>query len=282
MQSPDDRCSPFSTPLLQHGAEYNGTSPRLDLIDLLSTHTPNEFAETEHSQNGSVTLNGISETPSSLKQLLSIQVRLQQLISPGSPSTSNVETRNPSLADVLLTVEDLIKILGELASMRQTFGSPISSQPWHGKGCLIPNSEEDSLIYLHTLTCYLYILQIFDSLTDALMETKASFVGASSILTRQSNLVPVFALGGFNPAPQPELNAEMSLYLIQLTVTKLHHLTHSTMPGRGNRNCALVGSTMRSATLDTDGDCWMLGSKGVVTDVIRLKEASVHRKLERR
>ncbi|KAI1766328.1 hypothetical protein GGR53DRAFT_487046 [Hypoxylon sp. FL1150] len=83
-------------------------------------------------------------------------------------------------------------------------------------------SDEYGLIILHTLTCYHYLLSILEPIVEFLMTKRSSTVERVN-----GRSLSTFSLGSFSLASQPEINAHVTLHLINLLIRKLRRLVSS-------------------------------------------------------
>lgn len=83
-------------------------------------------------------------------------------------------------------------------------------------------SDEHGLIILHALTCYYYLLSILEPIVEFLIAKCGSTVERVN-----SRSLSAFSLGSFSLASQPEINAHVTLHLINLLIRKLRRLVSS-------------------------------------------------------
>ncbi|KAI4859503.1 hypothetical protein F4820DRAFT_163634 [Hypoxylon rubiginosum] len=154
---------------------------------------------------------------SPLKQLLDLQCRFQELANLDSSYTSDRgKPRSvPDLSTILFNADSLMRMLQELVAGRSEPHMP-SRQKQNDE------SDEHGLIILHALTCYYYLLSILEPIVEFLIAKCGSTVERVN-----SRSLSAFSLGSFSLASQPEINAHVTLHLINLLIRKLRRLVSS-------------------------------------------------------
>ncbi|KAI1779143.1 hypothetical protein F4818DRAFT_240518 [Hypoxylon cercidicola] len=169
--------------------------------------------------NGTSSREGIAESSESspIKQLLDLQYSFQQLANLDSSYASDRgKPRSvPDLSVILFNADSLMRVLQELVAGRSEPHMP-SRQKQNDE------SDEHGLIILHTLTCYYYLLSILEPMVEFLIAKCGLAVERVN-----SRSLSAFSLGSFSLASQPEINAHVTLHLINLLIRKLRRLVSS-------------------------------------------------------
>ncbi|XXH02733.1 hypothetical protein Hte_009118 [Hypoxylon texense] len=206
----------FNHSLSQTEGETSGTNyPRRtsqQSQDTLELHHPPPNNVTDNQAEAAK-----SGESSPLKQLLDLQCRFQQLANlDSSYTTDRGKPRSvPDLSIILFNADSLMRVLQELVTGR--------SEP-HMPSRHKQNDERDEqgLLILHTLTCYYYLLSILEPIVGFLIAKCDSTVERVN-----SRSLSTFSLGNFSLASQPDINAHVTLHLVNLLIRKLRRLVSS-------------------------------------------------------
>lgn len=241
----DDRDPPGSTH--SHNQVVGGTATAMDVTPSTADLCKPPKTATEAS----------SSEQSTVKRLLDLQLQLQ--------SISTSYKFSDGLAEVLRAVRTLTKILTDVATQRRGSASR-NSLP--ALGC------DDGLVILHALTCYMYLLHMFEPMVLS-PERQCRGLADANVLT------PALSLGDFSLASQPELNVQVTLNLIHLMLRRLHHSVQSlklekSQLGRGN---GVSGEREGNGRADKMASS-MVDAALVGVESMHTIEAAVLRKLE--
>lgn len=241
----DDREPPGSTH--NHNQVLGGTATAMDVTPSAMDLCKSPKTATEAS----------SSELSTVKRLLNLQLQLQ--------SISTSYKSSGGLAEVLRAVRTLTKIFTDVATQRR------GSASRNGLSAL---GADDGLVILHALTCYMYLLHMFEPMVLS-PERQCRDLANSNVLT------PALSLGNFSLASQPELNLQVTLNLIHLMLRGLHNsvqslkLEKSQLSSRNGVDGESEGNGRTGKTASSMVDAALVG-----VESMHAIEAAVLRKLE--
>jgi hypothetical protein len=234
-----------------------------------------------------------------LRQLLDLQSKLQYLLPshfmPGCGSNDSTSgesdmSDDSALGEVLAATEGLIEILDNLSTRKDQISEANSRR--HSRqtcGChtripdaLPSDSEDDGLVILQVLTCYLYLLRMFEPLAISLQRQSGSSATSTDASRPTRSSTTAFQLGSFSLASQPELNAKMTSNLIYQMIQRLHVSTQSIVSKDGSRHLESAGPEAigcQKVCKEKVASPMMIAAR-VASGSISLKEHSVLHRLQ--